>query len=247
MFKSIKTKIIMTVMVLFLIGISIMTFISSTQVKNNTEESIIESSGALTNEIGFAIENFLGQYEKGIAQLSTSPTVTGFPIPNEDGKKNSPIIALETEFGNFLSFYENATSVYLTLPTKEIMIMPNADLGADFDPTTREWYKNAVEHPDVVQWSSPFIDSATGELVIAASKAVLSNGKLIGVIGLDIQLGALTDKIAASDVGYNGYPILLDTEGIVLAHPESQGDNFMDLPFIANMYKDGNEKGAIPL
>ncbi len=47
-------------------------------------------------------------------------------------------------------------------------------LVTDFDPTTRDWYKSAVEHPDVVQWSSPFIDSATGELVIAASKAVQS-------------------------------------------------------------------------
>ena len=78
MFKSIKTKIIMTVMVLFLIGIAIMTAISSTQVKNKTEENVVESSGALINEMGFAIENYLGQYGKGIAQLSTSPTVTEF-------------------------------------------------------------------------------------------------------------------------------------------------------------------------
>ncbi|MET3655818.1 methyl-accepting chemotaxis protein [Sporosarcina psychrophila] len=245
MFKSIRTKIIMTVMVLFLIGVSTMTFISNTIVKNNTEESIIESSGALTNEMGYAIENFLGQYEKGIAQLSTSPTVTGFTLPEEDATATNSISVLEAELESFLGFYEDTTSVYLTLPTKEIMIMPNADLGADFDPTTRDWYKNAVEHPDVVQWSSPFIDSATGELVIAASKAVLSNGKLIGVMGLDIQLGALTDKIASSDVGYKGYPMLLDTEGIVLAHPESQGADYMDQPFIADMYKGGNEKGAI--
>ncbi len=75
MFKSTKTKIIITVMVLFLVGIAIMTAISSTQVKNNTEESIISSSGSLINEMRYAIENFLGQYEKVLTQLSTSPTV----------------------------------------------------------------------------------------------------------------------------------------------------------------------------
>ena len=91
--------------------------------------------------------------------------------------------------------------------------MPNADLGADFDPTTREWYTLAVANPDVVQWTSPYIDQATGQFVISASKAVQSNGKLIGVVGLDVQLVALTDKIAASDVGYDGYPIVLDAEG----------------------------------
>ena len=71
--------------------------------------------------------------------------------------------------------------------------MPHADLGADFDPTTREWYQNAIAHPDAVQWSKPYTDSATGELVIAVSKAVQSNGKFIGVLGLDIQLTALAE------------------------------------------------------
>jgi len=235
----------MTVMVLFLIGVSTMTFISNTIVKINTEESIIESSGALTQEMGYAIENLLNQYGKGIAQFSISPTVTGFTLPDEDTTTTNSITVLETELESFLSIYEDTTSVYFTLPSKEIMIRPSADLGPDFDPTTREWYINAVEHPDVVQWSSPYIDSATGELVIAASKAVQSNGKLIGVMGLDIQLGALTDKIASGDVGYNGYPMLLDTEGTVLAHAESQGANFMDQPYIAEMYKGGNEKGHI--
>ena len=69
-------------MVLFLIGISIMTIISNTQVKNNTEKSIITSSAALINEMGFAIENFLGQYEKGLAQFSTH-TVTVLDLPKQ--------------------------------------------------------------------------------------------------------------------------------------------------------------------
>ncbi len=85
----------------------------------------------------------------------------------------------------------------------------------------------------------------SGEMVIAATKAVYSNGKLVGIIGLDIQLTALTDKITASDVGYGSYPIVLDTEGIVIAHYESQGADYMDQPFIAEMYKEGNTKGAI--
>lgn len=72
MFKSIRTKIIMTVMVLFLIGISIMTAISSTQVQNTTAENCRGSSSSLINEMSFAIENFLGQYDKGIVLLSTS-------------------------------------------------------------------------------------------------------------------------------------------------------------------------------
>ncbi|WP_186669190.1 methyl-accepting chemotaxis protein [Sporosarcina sp. BP05] len=242
MFKSIKTKIIMTVMVLFLVGIATMTFISSTQVKNTTAKSATESSAALINEISFAMENFLGQYGKGVGHLSTTRTVTDFELPSQDNPTINSIPALEMEFENFLSVYEDVTSVYLTLPTKDIFIMPHADLGADFDPTTREWYQNAVAHPDAVQWSKPYTDSATGELVIAVSKAVHSNGKIIGVLGIDIQLTALASTVAASDVGYGGFPMVLDTDGTVVAHPYSNGENFMSMPFIAAMYENGNDQ-----
>ncbi|WP_318615781.1 methyl-accepting chemotaxis protein [Sporosarcina sp. YIM B06819] len=237
MFRSVKTKIILTVLVLFLIGITTMTAISSTQVKNTTGKSATESSAALLTEISYSIENFLGQYNKGIGQLSTSPTMTNFTIPSEI----NPVPALEKEFSNFLSFYKDATSVYFALPTKEFVIRPQADLGSDFNPISREWYQNAMAQPDTIQWSKPFTDSATGELVIAVSKAVQSNGKIIGVLGLDIQLTALANAIEASDVGYGGFPMVLDTEGTVIAHPYSNGENFMKMPFIAAMYKEGND------
>lgn len=230
------------VMALFLIGLATMTIISSTQVKNTTEKSAIDSSTALINEMSLSIENFLSQYGKGIGQLSTTPTVTGFTVSYENHSTSNPILALEKEFGNFLSFYEDATSVYLVLPTKEVVIMPQADLATNFDPTTREWYQKAVSNPDTVQWSKPYTDSATGELVIAASKAVQDNGKLIGVLALDIQLTSLTDKITSSDVGYGGFPMVLDTDGTAIAHPYSNGENFMSMPFIAEMYKVGNDK-----
>ena len=245
MFRSIKTKIIMTVMVLFLIGISTMTIISSTQVENKTEESLFESSGALVNEMGFAIENFLGQYDKGLGQLSASPTIVGFTDPDADNESASSVVSLEKEFENFLDLYEDSTSIYYVLPTKHTTILPFVDLGDDSDPTARDWYINAAKVPDTVQWTSPYIDQATGEFVVTASKAVESNGKLMGVIGLDIQLTTLTDNISASDTGYEGYLMLLDTKGIVIAHPKIPGTDLMDLPYVAEMYNKGNERGFV--
>lgn len=234
----------MTVMVLFLIGVSVMTAISSTQVKRNTENSVIDSSSSLVNEMGYAIESFLGQYEKGLTQLSTSTTIIEFANPNYDAGHN-PLQALNATLNNFLNPFADPSGVYFALPTKQTIIMPYADLGADFDPTTRSWYTLAVATPDVVQWTSPYIDQATGEFVISTSKAVQSNGMVIGVVGLDVQLAALTDKISAVEVGYNGYPVVFDTEGTAISHPILHGKNLIDYPFIAEMYQDYNEQGAI--
>ncbi|MEK5071429.1 methyl-accepting chemotaxis protein [Sporosarcina sp. FSL K6-1508] len=245
MFRSIKTKIIITVMILFLLGISVMTVISSTQVKNTTEKSVIDSSGSLITEMSFAIENFLGQYEKGLGLLSTSYELTGFsPLSQEDEIDNS-IALIEKKLKDFHTFYENLESVYFALPSKQMIMMPNSDLGDEFDPSTREWYINAVANPDTIQWSSPYLSKASGEMVIAATKAVYSNGEFVGIIGLDIQLTALTNKITASNVGYDGYPIVLDMVGTAIAHPTLQGENLMDLPFVTEMYQDSNAQGEV--
>ncbi|MEK5184601.1 methyl-accepting chemotaxis protein [Solibacillus sp. FSL W7-1324] len=243
MFRSIKTKIIVTVMVFFLLGITIMTAISSTKVKNRTEENVINSSGAVINEMGFAIENYLGQYENGLAQLSTSSSITNFTL-EDSVEAESLLKTLNQELSSFLELYSDALSVYYSNPDHHIN-MPYSDLGPDYDPTTREWYSKAAKQPGKVQWSTPYIDKATGDFVITASIAINENGKLVGVVGLDLQLAALTEKISKSEVGYNGYPVIFDTEGTAIVHPTLHGENLMNLPFIAEMYKEGNEQGLI--
>ena len=238
MFRSIKTKILLTVMILFLTGISIMTIMSSTEVKHKTKESVLETSEALINEMGTSIDNFLTQFEKGLAQLSVSPTFVDFT-------SDLSTTSMNAELEYFLKLREDASAIYFSLPNKQTIIRPQASFEDNFDPTAREWYKDAVANPEVVQWSKPYIDEASGGFVLTASKAVQKNGQLVGVVALDIQLEALSNKIVASDVGYGGYITLLDTDGIVLAHPQVQGDSWMENDFVAEMYKEGNVRGAI--
>lgn len=238
MFKSIKTKILLPVMVLFLVGILIMTIISSTDVKNKTEENVLRASEELINEISSSITNFLMQFEKGLAQLSVSPTMTEFT-------PDTPDTAMFTEFDYFLELREDVSAVYFVSPNNQTIIRPAVNLGDDFNPTARDWYKDAVANPKDVQWSKPYIDEATDDFIVTASKAVQKNGQLVGVIALDLQLKELSSSVIASDVGYGGYITLLDTEGTVLAHPQIHGDNWMKNDFVAAMYEEGNTGGSL--
>lgn len=244
MFKSIKTKIILTVMILFFIGVSIMTVISITQTRTSTEKNITTSSGELINEMGYSIENLLTQFENGLIQMSNSSTALDFIDPDEAENTDS-LDQLVTELEQFLTLREDASSIYYALPSKHLTILPHVDLDADFDPTSRDWYEIATSDYNTAHWSLPYLDEATGGMVITVSKAVQDNGKLLGVLGVDIQLSTLTEKISTSEIGYDGFPVLLDTEGTAIAHPTSHGDNLMDRPFIAEMYEEGNERGAI--
>lgn len=236
MFKSVKTKILFTVMILFLLGTSVMTFVSSSNVKKSTEKSVLTSTEALVDEMGGSIENFLTQFEKGLSQLSSSYIFKAF-----DG--NLQHRDLNDELDDFLALRPDVSAIYFALPNKNFIIKPTVDLG-DFDPTVRDWYQEAVSDPNDVHWSKPYIDESTDSFVVTISKAIEEKGKLVGVVALDIQLAVLSDIVTSSDIDYEGYITVLDADGIVLAHPEAQGGDWMDLEYVQAMY-DGDLSGAM--
>lgn len=230
MFHSIKTKMILLVLVLVAGGILTMTGISSWLVKERTEENIIESSSTLLQEMSASIEADLRQYGKGLDVLTASSDYTDATAT--DGQAEV-VKALD----NTLETYPDVSSTYLSFATKETMIRPYVDLTG-FDPTTREWYQNATADTGIVHWTKPYIDEATGNFVISASKAVMNGSELVGVAGLDIQLSTMSEGISAIDIPHDGYAFILDPEGTAIAHPSLVGENVMDRAYVAEMYTE---------
>lgn len=242
MFKSVKTKIILTVMILFLIGVSVMTAVTSTQVKTRTKESLIDQSAVFVDEMGHSISYFFEQYERGLTQLSTSRSVTEFEIADDtdDGTQAAALLdMLNQELGGFHGLYTDTAFVYFSSPDWHIN-SPSTEVPADFDPTSRDWYQNAMANPDAVQWTSTYVDEVTGEYVITATTTVHRDGTPIGVIGLDIFLTALMEQIENSQLDFDGYPIILSSEGDAIVHPSALGENLMHFPFIQDMYQSEN-------
>ncbi|MFS0576411.1 methyl-accepting chemotaxis protein [Sporosarcina sp. 179-K 3D1 HS] len=242
--KSIKTKIILAVMALFLVGISIMTLVSSSQVKDRSEESIINSSEALVIEMNRSIENFLGQFEKGLEHLSKSETFVAYQGASLQDQPNPELSSLEKELGQFLEVHQETAFIYYATPDKNMVHIPFAKMEDGFDPTSRGWYQGAAANPDDVLWTDPYIDAATNDYAITAAKAVQVNGELAGVIGITIELSAFTSEVSQTQLGYQGFPVILDKTGVAISHPTNQGENLIDLPFVAEMYEKGKEQGA---
>lgn len=114
-----------------------------------------------------------------------------------------------------------------------------------FDPTQHPWYKKALENPEKVQWSSPYINAANGAYIITASKVVHNNGKFDGVIAIDIELSKIMDNISQTQLSYGGYPMILDADGNAIVHPDSAGEYMKTFSFIEEMYVSESGTGVI--
>lgn len=222
-----------------------MTTLSSSQVKNKTEAVLIEQSNAFVHEMTFSISSFLNQFEKGLIQLSMSTAVQNFDTKGTASESSSILQSnLKTELTRVLNLYDSTLTVFYS-HIDDTITSPTLDLGNDFDPTSRPWYQNAVENPGEVTWTSPYINASDGEYVITGSTTVEKNGKFAGVIAFDIALTTITDHLAQSQISHNGYPILLDKEGIAIVHPTLRGESLIELPYVNEMYENNESSGMV--
>lgn len=89
---------------------------------------------------------------------------------------------------------------------------------ADFNPTERSWYKEAVENRGKMVISEPYIDAHTGDIVISFSQ-LLSDNK--SVLALDIVLGEVQKNTEELSIGGEGYGFIVNQKGLVVAHSDA--------------------------
>lgn len=92
-----------------------------------------------------------------------------------------------------------------------------------YDARTQSWYSDTAWGPAEAAVASVAISAESKSLVATvASKIKDDDGQTLGVAGLVMTLGALTDTLRDVRLGRSGYVALFDAEGRVLFDPKAQ-------------------------
>ncbi|MGA4447010.1 methyl-accepting chemotaxis protein [Ectopseudomonas chengduensis] len=104
---------------------------------------------------------------------------------------------------------------YLGTESGGFTMRPDEQMPADYDPRTRPWYKDALAAGGSTL-TEPYVDAATGELIIT----IATPARPAGVVGGDLSLQTLVNIINALDFDGIGYAFLVSADGKVLVHPD---------------------------
>jgi methyl-accepting chemotaxis protein len=235
-FKSIRSKLLVSLIGICLIpmvALGMTAYIDSNlMLKDNLESS----SSQMLREVNRGIDKELIALGNNISMLSNNI--------------NFISIISNPEFSPYLidslkGVQENnktLLSVYMGTSTKAFYEYPKNGVDASFDPTSRPWYKKAIENKGKVIFTDPYKDVNTEEIAVTIAKTVEKNGEIVGVVAVDVNFAELSRSLSEIKIGNKGYAMLLDNSGMILAHPNAKlvgTDTFSKLP----VWNEVNEKG----
>ncbi|RKD32308.1 methyl-accepting chemotaxis protein [Thermohalobacter berrensis] len=215
---SIRWKMIIVLMVLVTMLTVFLGYNNFKDGQTILAEELKVTSSETVEQVVNVTDVFMDSVEKTVNILSSDPNVQQVLV-NPDSRT----WMMET-FKGIKDSDENIMNIYIGTQTGQMFIYPEQDLGDDYDPRTRPWYKAAVETDGII-WTEAYKDAGSGKLVVSVAKPVYNErnyGEFVGVVSIDISLDTLTNVVNNIKLGEKGYLALTDSKGITMAHPDPE-------------------------
>ncbi|MCT4661926.1 MAG: methyl-accepting chemotaxis protein [Tissierellales bacterium] len=192
----------------------------STQLETQVQKELLKDAQLIASDI----DSFFKEYGMLVAQMSQNKDLTeivkNYKSRNEKRLDPSYDSVVDTLL-NIKNSDKNLGLVWLGSVAANDLITDIYDYDASetFDITSRGWFKE-MSQVNGLTYTEPYVDNVTGSIVISIVSPIKDNGKIIGNVGIDLQLGEIKELMSRYNIGKTGYPILISKLGIVVEHPD---------------------------
>ncbi len=242
---SIKTQIIVTLVLLPLVSLLIVGAIALLQNQDSLSFQAQQNLARMMQEKATGYDYVFTRIQQEVeAAAAYVAAVYAGPVPKEDLGRRLLMPWTGTGYGNaelrktlhdeilrlqrvgqflnaivsknpYLSLGYVGTETSLTVFDNEPVVDVIEAIKA-FDVRQRPWYLRARQVGGPI-WTDLYVDANTKKLNVTAAAPVKdATGKLIGVAGLDVLLETLQSDFLNIDIGYKNEPFLINRQGLVI-------------------------------
>ncbi|SDF73627.1 methyl-accepting chemotaxis protein [Sporomusa acidovorans] len=203
--KSIKAKLVATVITLFLFALGLVTGLNYWQahkiITQDVELELADKAQTSADQIGAWLDSNL----RDIATLARSPIITS-------GSRETVVPFLKAE--------RNHNGMYESL----IWIDGNGDYF-DYNGETgtlaeREYFKRSIKGETYI--SDPVSSKRTNQSVVAVSSPIRNGDQISGVLVALIHIEDIEKRVMEIKVGQTGYAYMIRGDGVIIAHPNTE-------------------------
>lgn len=197
------------------------------------EKSIYNIQMAIENDImTFATNDLIQSADQTITSYKNVTEPRSLMTPSKNG-------GIETEIYNLFEQYginhPNVIFIYLATKYGGYVCWPESPVLANYDPTTRPWYKAAYEDPDSIVMTAPYKMNVTGDLNISNVKAIYDqSGEPLGVIGIDLASAGLTSALTELKEIKDRHFMMIHQTGLIVMDSKYKSNELKTIEEIDN-------------
>ena len=243
---NIRTRLTVAMLSAVIIPLAIITLLVVMEFRSNALQEFENRSNAEVRHVDKAFSLYLNGLAEDAAFLASTQALTGLDssvtnymgaakptFAEREGSAEARAFALLDDFGNARP---DLAYVFLGMETGGYIQWPSGEMK-DYDPRVRPWYKAALKKPGSAVRSPAYEDINTGVPLLDYLHTFTTNSGLQGVVGVDVTLGKLTEMVKTVQFGEQGYLILIEETGVVLADSGQPDNNFKNVNELGQRYK----------
>jgi len=199
MFRSIRARIIAATAGCLAVALLLNTVINyqvTSQHNQNAQQDILAST---SSSHSLAISDWVNNKMTAVSSLQKA-ALSEDPVP---------VFTQVAQAGGFIN-------VYVGYASKTAKFSNPDGVPADYDPTIRPWYQQAVK-ADAPVVTAPYVDAGSGKLVVTFAVPVKENGTLKAVVSGDVSMDSVVANVHGISPTPNSSGMLLDSDGTIIA------------------------------
>ena len=230
-FQNMKVakKLLISFFIILIAAISSIGGMSYQTAKKNFESQIMNSANDNIKILDNLINQTIGAKFNDVTHLAKVIDSSLYQGENQG--------ELKKIFSQYINLHPEIEQVYIGGNDKKFVQEPDIQMPADYDPTTRPWYKDAVSKQGGIIVTEPYKDEINGRIIITIAKQMDDKS---GVVGFDLNLDDLLKTTKMINIGKKGYAFILDQNQKIIAHPqEKSGEKAAD-SWAKRMYQENH-------
>lgn len=138
-------------------------------------------------------------------------------------------------FEDFAETHPDLAYIWAGTEDKGYLQWPLAESISDYDPTEKGWYTQSINATEPTRIPA-YKDTFTGAPLVDYLQRFEGTDGTVGVVGVDVTLKKLTELLATVKFGGEGYVVMVEDTGTILADPHNEDNNFKSLEDASRPY-----------
>ncbi|NFO05513.1 methyl-accepting chemotaxis protein [Clostridium botulinum] len=217
---SFKTKLLITILPVIIIGMSILSFTTFYEFKKTIENELISNK---SDEIHKLTENIDTWIEGKLLEVKSSANTPTAKLIDTDIQAVDNFNAERINFleENYPGEYDNAAA---TLFNNDGISRAKYSNGTTVngDVSEKPWYKNLMSGVPY-NISNPVVSKGTGKTLVVIGAPIKNDyDQSIGTMISAVNLSHIQEKVKEFKFGEDGYSLLIGSDGTILEHPDQE-------------------------